>query len=71
MSLSIQNLNALINVRQFAVTNLDNIYFKMDSSEVKILRQKIQILDKCILKELLALELPITESTVKRNEDTK
>lgn len=73
-------LSALIQVREFAVRNLDNVYFKMTSEEVKMLRNKISMLDKQILEAVLKLDTSsltakdtagVPAANKKKNENTK
>ena len=53
--MKLQDLSALISVREFAVRNLDNIYFNLSKEEVKLLRNKITVLDKQITDGILKL----------------
>lgn len=72
--MKLTELSELITVRDFAARNYDNVYFKMSTDEIKLLRNKINFLDRIILDELLKLN-PLSDkvSGVKeiQNEDTK
>lgn len=50
-----EQLSNLINIRDFAQRNFDNINFKLSNEEVRALRVKIVSMDKVILSEILAL----------------
>jgi hypothetical protein len=47
---------ALIEIREFALRNIDNVFFKMSNEEVKLLRNKLSLLDKYILESIIKLD---------------
>lgn len=67
--MKVSDVANLISVREFAVRNLDNIWFKMSTEEVKTLRNKIVLMDRQILDAMLTLDLSTEE--VKKQESPK
>lgn len=55
--MTIEQLSALINVRNFLLQNFDNINFALSKDQVKILRNKIVFMDKKIAEEMVKLNL--------------
>lgn len=75
VNMKVSDIADLISVREFAVRNLDNVWYKMSSEEVKILRNKIVLMDRQILDAMIQLELTVEdkkqESPKKKNETAK
>jgi hypothetical protein len=74
--MSLRDLSDLILVRDFAVKNLDNVYFKLSKEEVKQLAAKIVVMDKVIVESVLKFDPAATPEVLpcerrKKNETAK
>lgn len=67
--MKVEDISHLIQVREFAARNFDNVWFKMSTEEVKILRSKIAMMDRHILDAMLQLDL--TQEVAKKQESPK
>jgi len=65
-----QELNNLINIRDFANRNFDNINFRLSNDEVRALRAKIVLMDKVILSSLLTFDPTKTLNKVEDKQMT-
>ena len=61
--MKIQDIAALIEVRNFAYSSVDNLSIKLSKDEVRLLQNKIPQLDKYILGNIIELTLPLVEET--------
>ncbi len=70
--MKVQDIAALIEVRNFAYSSVDNLSIKLSKEEVKLLQAKIPQLDKYILGNIVELALPLVEDgSKKKNEAAK
>jgi len=69
--MNIQEVAALIAVRDFAFRVIDNIYIKMTTEEVKVVGNKIKLLDRQILDSIMKYDVSLEEGVKKKNEITK
>ena len=70
--MKVQDIAALIEVRNFAYSSVDNLSIKLSKDEVRLLQNKIPLLDKYILGNIIELTLPLVEEgSKKKNEAAK
>lgn len=61
--MNLQELAALITVRDYTFRSIDNVLLPMSKDEVKALQLKLQMLDKQVLKGILELNLNTSSGT--------
>ena len=69
--MKIQEIAALISVRDFAFRAIDNIYVKMTAEEVKVVGNKIKLLDRQIIDSIIKYDASLEEGVKKKNEIAK
>lgn len=67
--MKVQDIAALIKVREFAYSSVDNLSIKLSKEEVRLLQNKIPTLDKYILGNIIELALPLVEEVPKKKNE--
>ncbi len=68
--MKVQDISALIKVREFAYSSVDNLSIKLSKEEIRLLQNKIPVLDKYILTNIIELNLPLVEEVSKKKYET-
>jgi hypothetical protein len=69
--MKIQELAALIEIRNFAYNSVDNLSIKLSRDEIRLLQNKIPLLNKYILDNIVELNLPLVEESSKETRSPK
>jgi len=70
--MKVQDISALIAVREFTFRSIDNILIKMSKEEVALLQRKLSLMDQKIIEGIIKLNLDsLQEKENLKNENSK